>query len=179
MNTRIVPILFGALVVSAFLPAPAEAQVLYGSLVGTIADPSDAVIPGAKVTITNKATGLAREVTTDASGRYAILNVVPGWYELKAAAPGFRPVARTDMEVTINTVTRADLKLEVGQLAEQVTITASAVLLQTDKSDIRHEITGKTIQNLPLPAYRNYQSLIAMVTRSISGPWVTRSRSAT
>jgi hypothetical protein len=60
-------------------------------------------------------------------------------------------------------VARADFQLEVGQMAEQVTVQAFAVLLQTDKSDVRHEISGKTVQNLPLPAYRNYQSLLALV----------------
>src|SRR6185436_2634964 len=61
------------------------------------------------------------------------------------------------------TVTRENVTLEVGQMTEQVTVEASAVMLQTDKSDVRTEITGQTVQNLPLPSYRNYQSLVALV----------------
>src|SRR5215813_3160101 len=92
-----------------------------------------------------------------------ILNVLPGQYDLKVTVPGFRQIARTDIEIAVNTVTRENVQLEVGQATEQVTVSASAVQLQTDKSDVRHELTASTIQNLPLPAYRNYQSLLALV----------------
>ena len=138
-------------------------QVFYGSIVGTVEDPTGAVVPRANISITNKQTGLSRETTSDDAGRYAILNVLPGLYDLKVTASGFRALTRTDVDVTINTVTRVDVKLEVGQLSEQVTVAGSAVLLQTDKADVRHELTGQTVQNLPLPNYRNYQSLIALV----------------
>ena len=160
--TRTVLVLL-AIAVCGFVSGPCHAQVLYGSIVGTVVDPSDAVVPGASVTVTNKQTGLAREIISDASGRYAVLSLLPGAYHLKVTAPGFRTLTRTDVEVTINTITRIDLKLEVGQLTEQVSISATGVLLQTDKSDVRHELTGQTIQNLPLPGYRNYQSLIALI----------------
>jgi hypothetical protein len=102
-------------------------------------------------------------VTADDAGRYSILNVLAGSYEMKVTATGFRTLTRTDVEVAINTVTRVDAKLEVGAVTEEVTVNAAMVTLQTDKSDVRHEITGATVQNLPLPAYRNYQSLIALV----------------
>ncbi len=143
--------------------SPIAAQVLYGSILGTVEDPSGSVVAGAKIVLTNKATGATRDGQTDASGRYSLLNVPAGPYELKVSAPGFRTWVRTDLEVAINTVTRADARLEVGQTTEQITVTAEALALQTDKSDVRHEITGRTIQNLPLPSYRNYQSLVALV----------------
>jgi hypothetical protein len=156
-----------ALVIAALLTGPlagtAYAQVLYGSVIGTIEDSSGAVVPKATVTITNKGTRQTREATADDAGRYSILNVLAGSYELKVTATGFRTLNRTDVEVAINSVTRVDAKLEVGQITEQVTVDAAMVTLQTDKSDVRHEITGATVQNLPLPAYRNYQSLIALV----------------
>ena len=142
---------------------PAAAQVLYGSLVGAIEDQSGSVVPKATVTIINKATGLTRETAADDQGRFSLLNVVAGSYDLKVSAPGFRTITETDVTIAINSVTRRDLRLEVGAITEQVTVAAEAVLLQTDKSDVRHEITGTTIQNLPLPAYRNYQSLLALV----------------
>lgn len=150
-----------SLLMGTFAPAPA--QVLYGSIVGTVEDPSGAVIPTAKIVLTNKATGASRESQVDPSGRYSVLSLPAGVYELKIGASGFRTFVRTDIDVAINTVTRVDARLEVGQTTEQVTISAEALTLQTDKSDVRHEITGRTIQNLPLPSYRNYQSLIALV----------------
>ena len=121
------------------------------------------MVPKATVVLTNKQTGSVRETTTDDAGRFSVLSVVSGVYDIRVTAAGFRTLSRTDIDVSINTVTRQDLKLEVGQASEQVTVSASAAVLQTDKSDVRHELTGQTIQNLPLPGYRNYQSLLALV----------------
>ncbi len=160
---RTLPVLSLTLTFAATLVTPARAQVLYGSIVGTVEDQSGAVVPRAAVLITNKGTLLTRETTADEQGRYSLLNVLQGKYDLKVTAEGFRPVIQTDVDVTINTVTRVDVRLEVGTLAEQVTVEASAVALQTDKTDVRHEITATAMTSLPLPAYRNYQSLIDLV----------------
>jgi hypothetical protein len=150
------------LLFAAAVPS-AHAQVLYGSVVGQVEDPSGAMVPKAIVVLTNKQTGAVRETTSDEAGRFSILNVLAGVYDIKVTASGFRTLAKTDIDVSINTVTRQDVRLEVGQTSEQVTVSAASVQLQTDKSDVRHELTGQTIQNLPLPAYRNYQSLMALV----------------
>ncbi len=150
-------------ILTALLSLSTPAQVLYGSIVGTIEDQSGSVVPDAQIVLTNRSTGAVREARTDTEGRYSILNVLPGSHDLKVTAKGFRTVTREKIEVVINNVARVNLSLEVGQVTEQVTISAQAVLLQTDKSDVRHEITGSMATNLPLPAYRNYQSLIALV----------------
>ena len=153
---------------AAFLAAgtfsqTANAQVLYGSVVGIAEDPSGGGVPGGTVTITNRATGQTHEAKTDGEGRYLIGNVLPGLYDVKITANGFRTQTKTDLIVEANTVSRGDLKLEVGSLTEQVTVQAEATLLQTDKSDTHSTITGNQIVNLALPAYRNYQSLMNLV----------------
>jgi outer membrane receptor protein involved in Fe transport len=151
-------------VVAACLISPAaSAQVLYGSIVGTVVDQTDAVVPNATVTITSRETGLTRETTTDPAGRYSLVNVLPGSYDLRVSAKGFRTVTRENVAVTINAVTRVDLRLEVGAVTEQITVAAEAAVLQTDKSDVRAEITTREISNLPLANYRNFQSLINLV----------------
>jgi Carboxypeptidase regulatory-like domain len=142
---------------------PPHAQVLYGSVVGTITDQSQALIPGATVTLTNKATGTSREATSDQGGRYSFANVLPGNYDLKVVSQGFRTFTVNNVDVSPNVVGRVDVKLEVGQLTEQVTVEASAVELQTDKSDTHSEIVSTQINSLPLSGYRNYQSLINLV----------------
>jgi len=144
--------------------APAvEAQVLYGSIVGSVVDQSDAVVPNATVTITSKETGLRRETVTDGAGRYALVNVLPGFYELTASAAGFRTVTRENVTVTINAITRIDLRLELGAVTEQVTVAATVTALQTDKSDVRAEITSREMTYMPLANYRNFQSLFNLI----------------
>ncbi len=158
-------ILSGAVVCALVLLAArqAEAQVLYGSIVGTVEDQTGAVVPNATVNIVNNATGLSRETSTDEGGRYLLQNVLPGSYELKVTAAGFRTLTRSDVVVSINTVTRVDLRLELGLVTEAVTVAAAATMLQTDKSDVHVELNPRAITNLPLPSYRNYQSLINLV----------------
>ena len=143
--------------------SPAYSQVVYGSVVGTITDPSGSVIPGATVTLTNKETAVAREDKTDEGGRYSFVNVLPGNYDLKVTASGFRTLADTNIEVRPTEVARFDGKLEVGQLSEQVTVEANAVQLQTDKADTHSVISTKQLEQLPLSSYRNYQELINLV----------------
>ncbi|HEU0140883.1 MAG TPA: carboxypeptidase-like regulatory domain-containing protein, partial [Bryobacteraceae bacterium] len=120
----------------------ASAQVLYGSAVGTVEDQTGALVSGASVTMTNTSTGLVREDKTGANGRYSFTNLLPGRYDVKVVAAGFRTYTQTNVEITINTVTRVDVKLELGQVTEQITVEASAAALQTDKSDVRSEITS-------------------------------------
>jgi hypothetical protein len=148
--------------VSVFAPH-ASAQVVYGSIVGVVTDQTDAAVPNAAVTITNKVTGQNRSAQTDDGGRYSFVNVAPGPYDVKVVTKGFRTMTQQNLEVSPNTVARADIRLEVGALTETVSVEATAALLQTDKSDTHSEITSKSVQNLPLPGYRNYQSLLNLV----------------
>ena len=152
---------FAALLILA--AHPSSAQVLYGSIVGAVEDPSGAIVPGASVTATNSDTGAAREATADGQGRYTIVSLIPGNYSLLVTSPGFRSLTRTGITVTINSVTRVDTRLEVGQISDKVTVEASAAALQTDRSDTRSELSARAAVELPLPAYRNFQSLINLV----------------
>jgi hypothetical protein len=140
-----------------------QAQVLYGSLVGTINDQSGAAVAGATVRITNKSTGVTRETTSNEAGLYSFSNVLPGSYDLNITHSGFRPVTRTDVAAIVNSVTRTDARLEVGATTEQITVSAAATLLQSDKADVHAELSAKEVMDLPTGTYRNYQSLINFV----------------
>ncbi len=142
---------------------PAAAQVLYGTIIGTVEDATGAVVPNVKVTVTEKATGFTRETTTDVSGNYSIPSVPIGTYTVKITANGFKGLTREGVVLTVNTTARVNGKLEVGAVTEQVTVEASAVQLQTDRSDTKSEITSKVVTELPLNQYRNYQALINLV----------------
>jgi hypothetical protein len=148
----ITPWLLGALLIGLCCgPAahPMMAQVLYGSVVGTITDQSDSVVPNAAITLTNMETGISRDGTTDEGGRYSFGNVLPGRYSIKVAASGFRTVTQTAFEVTPNTVGRLDMKMEVGQLTETISVEATSAQLQTDKSDTHAEINTREVVGLP------------------------------
>ena len=156
-------LLLVALVVFSLVCVPASAQVLYGSIVGSVGDQTGAVVPGATVKVTNNATGLSRETTSDASGRFSMLSLLPGTYDVAVTSTGFSTLTREGVEVTINTVTRVDLRLQVGQVTEQITVSGTALALQTDKSDVASEISSQEMTSVPLPGYRNYQTLMNLV----------------
>ncbi len=141
----------------------ASAQVLYGTIVGTVTDPTNAAVPKATVKVVNTATGLSREVQADAVGYYSVPNLLQGTYDVTVSATGFRPSTRRAVGVLTNTVTRVDVTLEVGPVTESVTVEASSALLQTTKSDVTVSLESRALENLPLPAYRNYQQLINLV----------------
>lgn len=153
----------GLVLLALLLVHPAGAQVLYGSVVGTVEDPSGAVLPGATITLTNTATGVSREFRADEQGRYNAVSMPAGTYDMTVTVSGFRTLTRTGIVVTINNVTRVNPRLEVGQVSEQVTVSAEAAALQTDRSDTRSEISSQTVVELPLSSYRNYQSMINLV----------------
>ncbi|HEY3743994.1 MAG TPA: TonB-dependent receptor, partial [Bryobacteraceae bacterium] len=142
---------------------PAHAQMIYGSVVGTVNDPSGSVIPGATVTLINKDTGLSREDKTDAGGRFSFTNVSPGKYDVKVGSTGFKTFTATDIDVTPNTVSRIDPRMDVGQISDQVTVEANAVVLQTEKADTHGVIESAQITQMPISGYRNYQTLINLV----------------
>lgn len=142
---------------------PGSAQVLYGSVVGTVTDPSGAVIPGASITLTNKDTGSSRDDKADEGGRYSFVNVMPGKYDLKVTGSGFRTFQVTAFDVRPDEVARIDSKLEVGQLTETVTVSGEAIVLQTEKADTHSVIQSKEITSMPIGGYRNYQTLINLV----------------
>ncbi|MBK5296556.1 MAG: TonB-dependent receptor [Vicinamibacteria bacterium] len=154
-------LLLAAVVVLA--PVVAVGQVLYGSIVGTVTDSSGATIPGATVTIVNTETNLTRTAVTDGTGAYSFANAIPGSYTVTVALEGFRESVRTGLPVSVNTISRADVKLEIGALTETVTVASSTQLLQTDKADVSTELRSKEIVDLPLAAYRNYQTLVNLV----------------
>ena len=133
------------------LQADLSAQILYGSLVGNVADASGAVIPGAQVTVTNEQTGATRTGQSNASGVYNFPTVAAGVYTVAVQSDGFRTHSETGVNVGANNVTRVDVALEVGQVTETVEVSASAARLQTDRAEVRAEVDKQDLQNVPVP----------------------------
>ncbi|MFN0107844.1 MAG: TonB-dependent receptor domain-containing protein [Blastocatellia bacterium] len=140
-----------------------QAQVLYGSLVGRIEDQSGAVLPGAKVTVTNKATGQQHDTTADESGAYAFRNLQVGVYDVTIAQSGFKSYTKAGINISLNNIVREDVQMAVGGTSETVTITAAAPILQTDRADVSNQLDKAQITNLPIGAGRNFQQLYKLV----------------
>ena len=109
-----------------FVPR-ADAQVLYGSVTGTVTDQSGASVPKAHLVVVNRATRVTREADADDTGHYLIVDLPPGDYDLTVKVSGFKPLTQTNLRVTANTVTNADASLQVGTMSQQVTVEASTV----------------------------------------------------
>ncbi|MGH8248412.1 MAG: carboxypeptidase-like regulatory domain-containing protein, partial [Gammaproteobacteria bacterium] len=148
---------FLQLVAAFLLLAPlASAQVIYGSLVGNVRDSSDASVPGAAVRVTQTGTKLVREATTNEAGQYLFPTLPSGTYDVEVTKDGFAPFTRRALEITINSVVRVEVVLKPGTVTETIQVTAEAAVLQTDRAEVRAEVSGKTLENIPLPPGRHY-----------------------
>ena len=154
-----------AIAATFWVPARSSGQVLYGSIVGEVSDPNGAVVPGATVTATNQQTGVLQTTRTDSGGTYQFVNLQPGTYAVKVGISGFKSYERRDLAVEANNTTRMDLRLEVGNIEQSVTVTGAAPDLQTDRAEVHQDVTSMELENLPVPIGRNYQQ----VYRSLPG----------
>src|SRR5437879_4008795 len=160
----------GFLVLSCFaaliLAVPgAGAQLLQGTIDGNVMDSSQAAIAGALVTAKDQQTNFTRETTTNEVGGYSLPGLPPGTYMITVGLAGFQSYTQTDIAVVPNTIRRVDVTLTVGTVTENVTVVAAAAALQTDRAEIRSEVTGNTLINLPVPIGRNYQLLVPTLPR--------------
>ncbi|PYV05443.1 MAG: hypothetical protein DMG26_05280 [Acidobacteria bacterium] len=142
---------------------PANAQVLYGSLVGNVRDPSGAAVPGATVTATQQETDQTRSATTDQAGEYSLTTLAAGTYVVKISAQGFKTSSQTGVHVAINSTTRVDATLELGAVNQSVEVSATAAVLQTERADVHHDLTAATIENVPVPPGNNFEQLFRAI----------------
>lgn len=143
-----------ALIVCSLLPAVSlsylSAQVATGRITGRVTDATGAVITGASVTITNDSTGVPQTVRSGATGDYIFEAVNPGSYTLTAEAPGFKQFISKDIQAHIQDNLTIDVKLAVGAVGQQVTVSEGAPLLQTADASVGQTVTEEQVNNLPL-----------------------------
>ena len=144
----------------------AGAQVLYGSLTGTVTDKTGAVIPGVTVTLTNQETGAVRGTTANESGNYSVLDVLPGTYSVSVAAKGnFGGDTIKNVQVEVNRQVRVDIMLQLASVTAQVTVSDAPPELQTETAEVNSEISQTQLTSLPITSSegRNFQSLYSIV----------------
>jgi len=163
---------FALLVALLFLAPTARAQVLYGSLVGNVTDPNGAAVSGAKVELTNVATGDVSTAMTDDRGAYSLHDLQVGIYKAAISRSSFKTTVKEGIRIDANKTYRFDAQLEIGGLEETVLVTAGLeTTLQTDRGDVNVTQTARQINNLPLfgSVGRNYQSLIQLIPGTTRG----------
>ncbi|MBI3401590.1 MAG: TonB-dependent receptor [Acidobacteria bacterium] len=149
-------------------PVRAWAQAT-GRIAGVVSDTSGAVVPGATVDATNRATGLTRSAVTEIDGAYTIPLLSPGLYDVKATLSGFRTTVRENVEVVVNETARIDVRLQVGSVAEQVTVSAAAPLVETKSATLGIVIDQKKVVDLPLNG-RNFTQLGTLIPGVVAPP---------
>src|SRR5438132_6061645 len=151
----LIALLFGLLL---FLPPEAFSQAIYGSIFGTIIDPSGTSIPNAKVTVINLSKGTRTETSSNATGNYSIIHLIPDAYALRITASGFKVLQWKSITVAADSAVRIDAQLQVGTVSEVVQVSAEVPQLKTDRADVAVIFDQKTLQELPL-LDRNFTSL--------------------
>ncbi|HET7873159.1 MAG TPA: carboxypeptidase-like regulatory domain-containing protein, partial [Terriglobales bacterium] len=129
---------------------PAFAQsASTATIVGQVVDPQGAVVPNAKVTATNTATGVGMSVTTTSSGNYVIPNLPPGTYTVKVSAKGFNEGEAKDITVKLGDQRDLGFKLAIAGSKETIEVTTEAPLIETTKTDVSSSITNLDMERLP------------------------------
>jgi len=129
---------------------PAFAQIDRGAIVGTVRDTSGALVSKATVTVTSKDTGVALTTPVNDVGEYQLLALLPGTYVVKASAQGFETAVRDGIVVHLQDRLSLNFTLRVGSVAEQVVVTESEPLLQTQSANLGNVIDTQRVNDLPL-----------------------------
>ncbi len=134
---------------AAFSPGLLSAQVAGGTITGTVSDTSGSMISKAHVSITNRATGVTRTVTTNDAGFYTAPNFVPGGYQVKASAPGFAPKG-ANLTLTVGDEINLPLALNVGAVDQKIEIIDAPPAIELSSSALSAVVAGPVIRDLPL-----------------------------
>jgi len=162
MRRNCIGILFSVCVLLVcFAASPVNAQNARGTILGHLQDPSGAAVPGAVVTARNVATGIIAKFKSTTSGDYVFVNMIPGTYDVTCEVSGFKTAVTKGLILQVNQTLRADFRLEVGSVTQQVTVSAATQMVQTDNATIGQVISDHFMQALPLNG-RDFTSLIAI-----------------
>ena len=145
---------------ATLVPRTAQAQGSTADVLGTVTDPSGAVVPNAKVTALNTATGIARTVQSGGNGDYVVSELQIGSYKVTVEARGFKTYVAKDITLAAGDRMRVDAKLALGAASETVEVSTSAVQgLRTDDSTIGTLVSPTSVEDLPLNG-RNLTNLV-------------------
>jgi outer membrane receptor protein involved in Fe transport len=145
--------------ISLSLPTALHPPPPHGRIVGRVSDPTGAVLSGAKITLTNEATGISRDALTNDSGDYNFVEVVPGTYTVQFELKGFKKNVQKSVIVDVNQVVTLNSALQIGQSQETVEVTSEAPQVDTTSTQLGAVINDRSVNELPLNARDTYQFL--------------------
>src|SRR6202790_2814524 len=133
------------------LKAPmALSQAVFGSIFGTVTDPQEGGVVGAKVTVTSVSKGTTQEATTNESGNYTVTHLIPDVYSVRIEAPGFKVHEVKNIQVSADSSAREDAQLEVGAVTQTVEVSGEVEQLKTDRADVAIEFNSRYVEDLPI-----------------------------
>lgn len=153
--------LIGVLCALLALTTLSYPQSSFGSIVGTVQDPSGAPVPGARITIVNVETNQSFVFETDNTGSYFIPSLIPGHYRVEGEKQGFLKTAVENVVLQVNQTLRVDVPMKLGEVSQQVQVSANAQMVQTDTSSLDQVITGRQATDLPLNG-RDFTNLLKL-----------------
>ena len=152
---------------ATFYPASTYGQsTTYARILGTVSDPSMAVVPGVDVQVLNQATNVSRTTFTNDSGDYLVDKLIPGTYDVSAVLPGFKRQVLTGIVLTAEQKARIDIVITPGEIDESVTVQAEAPVIDTDTAELSALVGQQTILNFPL-AGRKLNKLTYLTTGAV------------
>ena len=159
-----------AIVVGAmlFIPRPLLAQVDTGSILGTITDPSGAVIGGATVTLTNEGTSATLSTTVESDGSYKFTPVRIGSYKVSASSQGFQTTEQKNIVVNVGSSVLVNFVLKPGAVTETVEVTTTTPVLETQDASVGQVVNSRNVNNLPLNG-RNF-TFLAQLSAGVNSP---------
>jgi Carboxypeptidase regulatory-like domain/TonB dependent receptor len=159
-----------------FCAGIAGAQNISSSITGSITDPADAAIAGAKVVVTELNTGAVRTTTSDGRGEYSVLQIPLGLYQVAVEANGFKQELRRGITLQVDQKAREDFRLQVGSATERVEVTAQVPVIETDSATIGQVVTNRQVTELPLNG-RDFSQLPLLAPSVVQAPSVANTGS--
>ncbi|MGH9325506.1 MAG: TonB-dependent receptor domain-containing protein [Terriglobia bacterium] len=168
LSNIIILLLACALAVPLLGVRSALGQTTFGSIIGTVTDPSGAAVPGVSITLTNLSTSVTEVTTSNTAGIYEFVNVPPGNYKIDATKAGFKHFTRSPIVVEVAGDYRVNAAMQLGAVTQTVQVRAATPLLQSQTSSLGQVIAGRSVTEMPLNG-RNVFNLMDLVTSVVPG----------
>lgn len=162
--------LFGTILLAVCADVSLYGQATSGNLIGTVTDPAGAIIPAVNITITSQDRGTVYTTTSNESGYYSQVHILPGLYTIEFKVTGFQRFVQKDVVVSLDRSTRVDAQLVVGQVSEEVSVTGAPPPLVTDRAEVSAGLASQQVSDLPT-LNRNFTSLQLLMPGAQKMSW--------